>query len=81
MNAMQTTRPVLAKRARPPAALFEPGWIPEGYAGPIALPGTGRMVWWTGRVAIGLRYVPTTSTRREIVVQWEAGGGEPTSAS
>jgi hypothetical protein len=22
-------------------------------------PGTGRMVWWTGRVAIGLRHQPT----------------------
>ncbi|HSI55909.1 MAG TPA: hypothetical protein VLA16_00035, partial [Ideonella sp.] len=24
--------------------------------GLVALPGTGRLVWWTGRVAIGLRY-------------------------
>ena len=38
-------------------------WLPpmEGVdelwrAGPIALPGSGRVVWWTGRVAIGLRY-------------------------
>jgi len=29
--------------------------IPPGHVGPVALPGTGRMVWWTGRVAIGLR--------------------------
>jgi|GEM_PF-993928 hypothetical protein len=29
--------------------------IPSGYVGPVALPGTGRMIWWTGRVAIGLR--------------------------
>lgn len=24
--------------------------------GPVQLPGTGRMVWWTGKVAIGLRH-------------------------
>jgi hypothetical protein len=33
--------------------------IPQGHIGPVALPGTGRMVWWTGRVAIGLRHQPT----------------------
>jgi hypothetical protein len=37
---------------------FEAGWVPRGYVGPVALPGTGRMVWWTGRIAIGLRYAP-----------------------
>ena len=30
--------------------------VPAGYIGPVALPGTNRQVWWTGRVAIGLRY-------------------------
>lgn len=30
--------------------------IPPGHIGPVILPGTGRMVWWTGRVAIGLRH-------------------------
>lgn len=33
--------------------------IPPGHIGPVVLPGTGRMVWWTGRVAIGLRHQPT----------------------
>jgi hypothetical protein len=28
--------------------------IPPGHVGPFVIPGTGRMVWWTGRVAIGL---------------------------
>ena len=37
-------------------APFEKGWVPQGYVGPVALPGTGRMVFWTGRIAIGLRY-------------------------
>jgi len=39
-------------------APFEKGWVPQGYVGPVALPGTGRMVFWTGRIAIGLRYAP-----------------------
>ena len=30
--------------------------IPKGHVGPLMLSGTGRTVWWTGRVAIGLRY-------------------------
>lgn len=30
--------------------------VPPGHVGPVILPGTGRMVWWTGRVAIGLRH-------------------------
>jgi len=33
--------------------------IPPGHIGPVVMPGTGRMVWWTGRVAIGLRHQPT----------------------
>jgi hypothetical protein len=33
--------------------------VPAGHVGPVSLPGTGRMVWWTGRVAIGLRHQPT----------------------
>ncbi|MEO7243529.1 MAG: hypothetical protein ABIX12_00030 [Rubrivivax sp.] len=35
---------------QPPVAL------PKGYVGPAWLPGTGRMIFWTGRVAIGLRH-------------------------
>ncbi len=48
--------------ARPPRALLtlqcaEQGLdIPDGHVGPVRLSGTGRTVWWTGRVAIGLRY-------------------------
>jgi hypothetical protein len=30
--------------------------VPPGHVGPVVLPGTGRMVYWTGRVAIGLRH-------------------------
>ena len=32
--------------------------IPPGHVGPFVIPGTGRLVWWTGRVAIGLRHQP-----------------------
>ena len=32
--------------------------LPPGYRGPVCLPGNGRTVWWTGRVAIGLRHQP-----------------------
>ena len=36
--------------------------IPKGHVGPVLLSDTGRSVWWTGRVAIGLRYqAPQTS--------------------
>jgi hypothetical protein len=34
--------------------------IPDGHIGPVLLSDTGRTVWWTGRVAIGLRYEPRT---------------------
>ena len=30
--------------------------IPPGHVGPVVLPGSGRLIWWTGRVAIGLRH-------------------------
>jgi hypothetical protein len=38
--------------AAPPVA------IPPGHVGPFVIPGTGRTVYWTGRVAIGLRHQP-----------------------
>ena len=44
---------IRTKDAAPPVR------IPPGHVGPVMLPGTGRMVWWTGRVAIGLRHQPT----------------------
>jgi hypothetical protein len=33
-----------------------PTGMPSGYTGPITLPGNGRTIYWTGRVAIGLRH-------------------------
>jgi hypothetical protein len=32
--------------------------VPQGYVGPLTLPGNNRTVYWTGRVAIGLRHQP-----------------------
>jgi hypothetical protein len=39
-------------------AATPPVSIPPGHVGPVVLPGTGRVVYWTGRVAIGLRHEP-----------------------
>jgi hypothetical protein len=36
--------------------------LPKGHTGPVLLSDTGRTVWWTGRVAIGLRYEPPRHT-------------------
>jgi hypothetical protein len=41
-----------------PSDSAPPAVIPPGYVGEFVMPGTGRHVWWTGRVAIGLRYQP-----------------------
>jgi hypothetical protein len=35
-----------------------PVTIPPGHVGEFVIPGTGRRVWWTGRVAIGLLHQP-----------------------
>jgi hypothetical protein len=35
-----------------------PVTIPPGHVGEFVIPGTGRRVWWTGRVAIGLLHRP-----------------------
>lgn len=43
---------------RPPIGETIAVSIPDGHVGPVVLPQTGRTIWWTGRVAIGLRYDP-----------------------
>jgi len=43
------------------AGLTLPVAIPPGHVGEFVIPGTGRKVWWTGRVAIGLRHQPVRS--------------------
>ncbi len=44
--------------------------MPSGYTGPAWLPGTGRMIFWTGRVAIGLRHEPP----RRVEATVQSGG-------
>ena len=39
-------------------AAVPPMAIPPGHVGEFVIPGTGRRVWWTGRVAIGLLHQP-----------------------
>ena len=39
--------------------------IPRGHVGPYFMSGLGRMIWWTGRVAIGLRYEPLRDDRSQ----------------
>lgn len=41
-----------------------PHGIPPGYRGPAVLPGTGRPIYWTGRVAIGLLHEPAANQPR-----------------
>jgi hypothetical protein len=40
------------------SASAPPVTIPPGHVGEFVIPGTGRRVWWTGRVAIGLLHQP-----------------------
>ncbi len=56
-----------------PSASMPPAQIPPGHVGEFVMPGTGRLVWWTGRVAIGLLYQPQrkfeTSSRSSLWLQ------------
>jgi hypothetical protein len=40
--------------------------IAPGHVGLVSLPGTGRTVWWTGRVAIGLRHEASHGASRAV---------------
>lgn len=51
-GAQSIARGIDHSSSAPPVA------IPPGHVGPFVIPGTGRLVWWTGRVAIGLRHQP-----------------------
>jgi hypothetical protein len=45
--------------------------IPRGHVGPYWLPGTGRLIWWTGRVAIGLRHEgPARTDAISVSEEW-----------
>lgn len=49
----QKRRHSAVDRSAAPVAVF-----PLGHVGEFVIPATGRRVWWTGRVAIGLLYQP-----------------------
>ena len=57
---MDTSRP--AARASRTGGIRSPGTpalaVPPGHIGRWVVPATGQVVWWTGRVAIGLRHEP-----------------------
>jgi hypothetical protein len=56
--------------------------IPPGHVGPVALPGTGRMVWWTGKVAIGLRSQNTKRFESPLWLQdLLLGGRQPVNSA
>jgi len=62
MNSTQTaslnTSPMCRADARA-AQAFEPSrpaGLPAGHRGPFVLAASGRPIWWTGRVAIGIRH-------------------------
>jgi hypothetical protein len=57
---MKTFDSILLNREAPPIE------VPAGYIGPLTFPGNGKTVWWTGRVAIGLRH---EQPRHELVTQ------------
>ena len=40
------------------SSVAPPALIPPGHVGEFVMPGSGKLVWWTGRVAIGLLYQP-----------------------
>ena len=46
------------RHAIDPNSSAPPVTIPPGHVGEFVIPGTGRLVWWTGRVAIGLLHQP-----------------------
>jgi hypothetical protein len=51
-DALDSNFSILHNSDAPPVA------IPSGHVGPVYLPGSGRLIYWTGRVAIGLRHQP-----------------------
>jgi hypothetical protein len=54
--------------------------VPHDHIGPYFLAGLGRTIWWTGRVAIGLRYEPARDSRAAGGVNEAVAGSGPQSA-
>ena len=63
MKTSEAANDMFMRHATKPLKCGERGVdLPEGYVGPVLMSDTGRTVWWTGRVAIGLRYEPPRRT-------------------
>lgn len=67
-STLNARQPRIQPAADGPAGLA----VPVGHVGPLSLPGTGRTVWWTGRVAIGLRHEAPRGGSRAVSssAQW-----------
>ena len=57
-NEHRSTARAQQQRAIDHSCATPPVAIPPGHVGEFVIPGTGRRVWWTGRVAIGLLHRP-----------------------
>jgi len=44
--------------------------IPQDYKGPVTIPDTGRIVYWTGKVAIGLLHKPANNHMQGSQAVW-----------
>lgn len=65
MNSAHPSRPAapLLPHTAPPLDL------PRGYVGPARLPGSGQLIFWTGRVAIGLRHRAAAPSAEEALLR------------
>lgn len=50
-----------------------PTRVPNGYTGFVTIPATGRRIWWTGRVAIGLRHQAQSHQNISDSASWLQG--------
>ena len=58
MSGESETKTTLSRHGIDHSSAAPPVAIPRGHVGEFTIPGTGKLVWWTGRVAIGLRHTP-----------------------
>lgn len=59
-NVVRGRRPVIDHQASAP-----PVPIPRDHVGEFVIPGSGRRIWWTGRVAVGLHYQREPVTKEQ----------------
>lgn len=59
-SLVRSRRPAIDHQASAP-----PVPIPRDHVGEFVMPGSGRRIWWTGRVAVGLRYEREPVTKEQ----------------